>query len=62
VPTVRLFAAAACFAGWLALLFFGWAGRGAVHLLAVAGVLIVPWRTATTPESTASAASTTEER
>jgi hypothetical protein len=40
----RLVAAAACFGAWLALLFLGYAGGGAVHLLAAAGVGLVPWR------------------
>ena len=44
MPTLRLFAAAACFAGWLVLLFLGFAGGGAVHLLAAAGLVLVPWR------------------
>jgi len=43
-PTARLFAAALCFAAWLVLLFFGFALHGAVHLLALAGLLLVPWR------------------
>jgi len=43
-PLARLFAAAACLAAWLVLLFLGFAAGGAVHLLAVAGVLLVPWR------------------
>jgi hypothetical protein len=42
--TARLFAAAACFAAWLVLLFFGHALGGATHLLAAAGTLLVPWR------------------
>lgn len=43
-PTARTFAAAACFATWLVALFFGFALGGAVHLVAVVGVLLVPWR------------------
>jgi hypothetical protein len=43
-PTARLFAAAASFAAWLVLLFFGWSLHGAVHLLALAGLLLAPWR------------------
>jgi len=39
-PTTRLFAAAACFAAWLVLLFTGFAFGGAVHLLAAAGILL----------------------
>ena len=42
--TVRLFAAAASLAAWLVLLFFGYLLHGAVHLLALAGLLLVPWR------------------
>jgi hypothetical protein len=41
----RLVLAAACLAGWLVLLFLGYAAGGAVHLLAVGGVLLAPWRT-----------------
>lgn len=44
-PDARLFAAAACFAAWLVLLVLGYAAGGAVHLLAVAGVALAPWRT-----------------
>jgi hypothetical protein len=43
-PTARLFAAAACFATWLVLLFYGFVLGGAVHLLAAAGLALVPWR------------------
>jgi hypothetical protein len=42
--TARLFAAAACFATWLVLLFYGFVLGGAVHLLAAAGLALVPWR------------------
>lgn len=45
-PTVRLFAAAACLAAWLVLLLLGRAAGGAVHLLAAAGLALVPWRAA----------------
>jgi F0F1-type ATP synthase assembly protein I len=48
-PRVRLFAAAVCLAAWLVLLFFGFALGGAVHLLAVAGFALVPWRAAGAP-------------
>jgi hypothetical protein len=44
-PTARLFAAAVFLAAWLVLLFFGFTLHGAVHLLALAGVLVAPWRT-----------------
>ena len=43
-PTARLFAAAACFALWLTALLLGFALGGAIHLVAVAGLLLVPWR------------------
>jgi hypothetical protein len=45
-PTPRTFAAAACFATWLVALFFGFALGGAVHLVALAGVVLAPWRSA----------------
>ena len=48
-PTARLFAAAACFAAWLVLLFLGFAAGGAVHALAVAAIVLVPWRRASAP-------------
>jgi hypothetical protein len=48
-PTVRLATAAACFAAWLVLLFLGFAAGGAVHLLAVAGIVLVPWRAVGAP-------------
>ncbi len=54
-PTARLVAAAASFAAWLVLLFFGWLLHGAVHLLALAGLLLVPWRAgASLPEESES--------
>jgi len=46
-PIARLFAAAALLAAWLVLLFFGVVLGGAVHLLAVAALALVPWRTRT---------------
>lgn len=48
-PVARLFAAAACFAAWLVLLVLGHAAGGAVHLLAVAGVALAPWRSPRRP-------------
>jgi hypothetical protein len=45
----RLFAAAGCFAAWLVLLFLGFAAGGAVHALAVAAIVLVPWRAAGAP-------------
>jgi hypothetical protein len=41
---VRLLAGAACLGAWLGLLLLGYAGGGAVHLLALAGLALVPWR------------------
>ena len=43
-PIVRLFAAAVLLAAWLVLLFFGVALGGAVHLLALAALVVAPWR------------------
>ena len=51
-PSVRLLAAAAAFAAWLVLLFAGIALGGAVHLVALGGVLLIPWRAARAPAST----------
>ncbi len=51
-PIVRLFLAAAAFAAWLVLLFLGHDGGGAVHLLAAAGLALVPWRTPGTIDRT----------
>lgn len=51
-PTTRLFLAAACFAAWLVLLFEGFALGGAVHLLAAAGIVLVPWRAPGSPAPT----------
>lgn len=51
-PVARLFLAAAAFAAWLVLLFLGHDGGGAVHLLAAAGVALVPWRNAGTADRT----------
>lgn len=39
---LRLLAGSALLAGWLALLLHGHAGGGAVHLLAVAGLVLWP--------------------
>jgi hypothetical protein len=44
-PLARLFAAAACLSAWLVLLFFGVVLGGAIHLLAIAAIALVPWRT-----------------
>ena len=49
-PTARVFAAAFAFAAWLVLLFSGVALGGAVHLVALAGAFLVPWRAARAPD------------
>ena len=41
---LRLVAGAAALAAWLALLLSGHVAGGAVHLLAAAGLALVPWR------------------
>ncbi|HEV2855581.1 MAG TPA: hypothetical protein VHC97_22525 [Thermoanaerobaculia bacterium] len=38
--------AVSLFSGWLALLFAGFAGGGAVHLLLLAALALFPWRAA----------------
>lgn len=37
------------FSGWLALLFAGFAGGGAVHLLLLGALALFPWRAAAGP-------------
>jgi hypothetical protein len=61
-PLARLFAAAACFAAWLVLLFEGFALGGAVHLLALAGLLLVPWRERARPAAPTPPSSPPEEK
>lgn len=41
---LRLVAGALALAAWLALALSGHLAGGAVHLLAVAGLLLLPWR------------------
>lgn len=52
-PFARAIARAAfaltLFSAWLALLFAGFAGGGAVHLLLLAALVFFPWRTAAGP-------------
>jgi hypothetical protein len=43
-PTLRAALALLLFSGWMALLFWGFAFGGAVHLLLAAGVALFPWR------------------
>lgn len=42
-PTVRAGVSLACLSGWMVLLFAGWIGGGAVHLLFVAALALFPW-------------------
>ncbi len=46
-PTARLFLAAVLLAAWMLLTIFGIALGGAIHLLAVVALILVPWRPAT---------------
>jgi hypothetical protein len=46
-PTVRAAVALLSFSAWLALLFAGLAGGGAVHLLLLAALALFPWKAAT---------------
>ena len=48
---LRILGAAIAIATWLVLLFTGWAFGGFVHLLLLAGLILVPWRDL--PRSTA---------
>jgi len=43
-PTLRCTLALLLFSAWIALLFAGFAGGGAVHLLLAASLAIFPWR------------------
>lgn len=43
-PTLRAALALLLFTGWLALLFAGFAGGGAVHLLLAGALALFPWR------------------
>lgn len=43
-PLTRAAFALSLFSGWLALLFAGFAGGGAVHLLLLAALVLFPWR------------------
>jgi hypothetical protein len=45
-PLARAFAAAGLFTLWQEMLFWGWAGGGAVHLLLAAALAAFPWRAA----------------
>lgn len=46
---LRVLAAAALAGGWLGLLLSGHAFGGAVHLLAVAALVVAPWRSGGEP-------------
>ncbi|HEX3527450.1 MAG TPA: hypothetical protein VH988_10305 [Thermoanaerobaculia bacterium] len=48
-PTPRAAVALLLFSAWLALLFTGHAGGGAVHLLLLAALAIFPWKAADPP-------------
>lgn len=43
-PTLRAALSVASLSAWLVLLFAGWAGGGAVHLLFAASLALFPWR------------------
>lgn len=43
-PTVRTALSLAALSAWVVVLFSGWTGAGAVHLLPVAAVVLFPWR------------------
>lgn len=45
-PAIRAAAGLILISAWLALLFSGWAFRGAVHLLLAAALVLFPWRAA----------------
>ncbi|MEO6192939.1 MAG: hypothetical protein ABIS20_08010 [Thermoanaerobaculia bacterium] len=45
-PTLRAAISLTLFSGWLALLFWGFAFGGGVHLLLAAALALFPWRAA----------------
>lgn len=45
-PFARAALSTTLFSGWLGLLFAGFAGGGAVHLLLLAALVLFPWRAA----------------
>jgi len=45
-PTARAALALILFSGWMALLFWGFAFGGAVHVLLAAALALFPWRAA----------------
>ena len=47
-PVLRAALALLLFSGWMALLFWGFALGGGVHLLLAAGLAVFPWRAART--------------
>jgi hypothetical protein len=50
-PITRAALSLTLFSGWLALLFAGFAGGGAVHLLLLAALVLFPWRAAAGPKA-----------
>jgi hypothetical protein len=48
-PTPRAALALLLFSAWLALLFLGHAGGGAVHLLLLGALAVFPWKAAASP-------------
>ncbi|HKV06635.1 MAG TPA: hypothetical protein VJ725_00765 [Thermoanaerobaculia bacterium] len=50
-PLVRTALALLLFSAWLFLLFAGWAGGGAVHLLLAGALAAFPWRAVTRRDS-----------
>jgi hypothetical protein len=48
-PLLRAATALLLFSAWLALLFAGHAGGGAVHLLLLASLGLFPWKAAAPP-------------
>jgi hypothetical protein len=48
-PTLRAALALLLFSGWMALLFWGFALGGGVHLLLAGALALFPWRSAPAP-------------
>lgn len=61
--TFRAALSVSALSAWLVLLFVGWVGGGAVHLLFAASLALFPWRaTAAGSEGTDEATATEDER
>lgn len=59
--TFRAALSVSALSAWLVLLFVGWVGGGAVHLLLVASLALFPWRAAASGSEEPDEATATED-